>query len=214
MRVVCISDTHGRHKKLSKLAMPQGDVIVCSGDISPAGEVEHSLSFMNWFAKLPYQDKIFIAGNHDRSFENAQAALLEDEAKNLGLIYLKDSSVVIDGVKFYGSPWQPEFRNWAFNLPRGEKLLEKWQMIPEDTDVLITHGPPFGIMDETIHEKGNFGCKDLRNEIFNRIRPKVHIFGHFHWKYGTYEQEGIRFINASIVNEDYVVENIPIIVEI
>jgi len=217
MKIVCIADTHGRQKKLSKMLrgqMPEGDVLICAGDITPSGEIEMLISFANWLEKQPYKYKIVIAGNHDRCFENTDACLSKDELIKRNIIYLEDREVTIGGVKFYGSPWQPEFCNWAFNLPRGEDLLEKWRYIPADTDVLITHGPPHGILDVSIYDKVHVGCEDLRDEIFNRIKPKLHVFGHIHFEHGMQVHEGIRFVNASSVNESYIVKNHPIVVEI
>ena len=218
MRIVCISDTHGRHKNLKKMLrgkMPEGDVIVCAGDITPAGELPHMLSFANWLSRLPYKFKIVVAGNHDWCFANGDVCLVKDELLKKGIIYLEDSSVTIGGIKFYGSPWQPEFCNWAFNLPRGEDLLEKWRYIPSDTDVLITHGPPHGVFDVSCYEPNNhYGCEDLRDEIFNRIKPKLHVFGHFHLESGLKEYDGIKFVNATTVNESYIVKNPPIVVEV
>lgn len=217
MKIVCIADTHGRHKKLKKMLrgkMPEGDVIVCAGDNTPSGEVEMFMSFSNWLSRLPYKFKIVIAGNHDRNFANNDHCLCKDELLRRGIIYLEDSEVIIGGVKFYGSPWQPEFCNWAFNLPRGEDLLEKWRYIPNDTDVLITHGPPYGILDVSVYDKISVGCEDLRSEVFGRIKPKVHIFGHIHAWHGMEEHDGIKFINASSVNESYIVQNEPIVVEV
>jgi len=217
MKIVCISDMHGRHKKLSKMLrnkMPKGDVLVCAGDVTPSGEIEMMMSFINWLEKQPYQFKILIAGNHDKCFENADACLVRDELVKRNIIYLEDKGVTIGGIKFYGSPWQPEFCNWSFNLPRGEDLLEKWKYIPSNTDVLITHGPPHGILDVSIYDKINVGCEDLRDEIFNRIKPKVHVFGHIHFEYGIEEREGIKFVNASVLNEDYIIQNKPIVIEV
>lgn len=217
MRMVCVADTHGRHKKLKKMLrgqMPEGDVIVCAGDITPAGELPHMMSFANWLSKLPYAHKIIIAGNHDWCFENHDACLVRDDLKEKGIIYLEDNAVKIGGVKFYGSPWQPEFCNWAFNLPRGESLLEKWKYIPDDTDILITHGPPYGILDVSGYDGKSYGCEDLRDEVFSRIKPQIHVFGHFHLRSGIVEEEEIKFVNATIVNESYIVQNEPVVVEV
>jgi len=116
---------------------------------------------------------------------------------------------IIDGIKLWGSPWQPEFCNWAFNLPRGEALREKWQMIPEDTDVLITHGPPLGILDN-IAGGPALGDADLLDEVTNIVKPKVHIFGHIHDGYGTQREGETTFVNASLLDEWYNVANTPI----
>jgi Icc-related predicted phosphoesterase len=119
--------------------------------------------------------------------------------------------VEIDGVKIYGSPWQPEFYNWAFNLPRGEKLAEKWGKIPEGLDILVTHGPAFGMVDATI-QGISVGCHDLFQRVV-KVKPKIHACGHIHWSYGQKTFDGIEFINASILNEGYFYENKPIAIE-
>jgi len=202
MDIVCISDTHGRHKKLN---VPEGDVLVCAGDISPRGELEMVMSFLNWFEKQPHKHKVFIAGNHDWCFMNGDACVILDEIRGMESVhYLEDSDIELDGVKFYGTPWQPEFCNWAFNLPRGEEILEKWKMIPEDTDVLITHGPPQMVLD-TVEGRHNehLGCADLNKEISGRIRPKLHVFGHIHSGNGSETFGNTTFINASVLGEDY-----------
>jgi hypothetical protein len=126
--------------------------------------------------------------------------------------YLEDSGIEIAGVKFWGSPWQPEFYDWAFNLPRGQALADKWALIPDDIDVLITHGPPLGILDQVI-TGDHVGCADLL-EAVQLIKPKVHIFGHIHEGYGRIEQNGTVFINASVCTARYRPINPPIVVEV
>jgi len=134
--------------------------------------------------------------------------------------YLQDEEVVIDGIKFYGSPWQPEFMNWAFNLPRGEKLAEVWSHIPDDTDVLITHCPPYGKLDLVINEYSDengemVGCKDLAERIMSLKKLKLHVFGHIHCSHGEcFDQNSVHYVNASICTEEYLADNRPIIVDI
>jgi len=215
MKIVAFADSHGRHKKIKKLpgGMPEGDVLVVAGDFSPKGEIEMVHSFANWLGKLPHKEKIVVAGNHDKTFESGDLrCLAEGYIKNVAH-YLIDSEVVINGVKFYGSPWQPAFCNWAFNLPRGERLRKVWQAVPEDTDVLITHGPPMGILDVPIYKEEHVGCADLEEEL-GRIKPKVHIFGHIHHSYGMVEKDGTRFYNSSVVGEDYKVANPVHVIEV
>ncbi len=142
-RIVCLSDTHNCNEQI---ALPDGDILIHAGDATIRGTIDEIVLFNEWFANLPHRRKIFVAGNHDWLFETNNAY-----ARNLlsrEIIYLQDSSVEIEGLKIYGSPWQPRFFDWAFNLNRGAELAEKWKLIPGDTDVLITHGPPFGILDE------------------------------------------------------------------
>jgi Icc-related predicted phosphoesterase len=210
MKIVFISDTHKMHDQVN---VPDGDVLVHAGDISGRGSLQDVASFAAWFNKLPHQHKILIAGNHDFCFENE----LRSEAINIlgdDVNYLEDSEVIIDGVKFWGSPWQPEFCNWAFNLPRGVgHLKEKWDLIPEDTDVLITHGPPHGYGDFVAWDQIHVGCEEML-EALDRVKPKIHVFGHIHEGYGEFEHNGIKLINASVCTAGYDPINAPFVVEI
>jgi Icc-related predicted phosphoesterase len=124
---------------------------------------------------------------------------------------LFDNDVTIDGIKFYGSPWQPEFHNWAFNLSRGEELAEKWEQIPNDVDVLITHGPAYGILDYA-PIGGHVGCEELYRKIVE-VKPKIHVCGHIHDGYGQKTMGGIEFLNASVLNDRYEHAHKPIFVE-
>ncbi len=210
MRIVCISDTHNCHDQIN---VPDGDILIHAGDATTVGNVEQIKAFNRWFANLPHKHKVFIAGNHDWLFENDNnfARSLLDKS----IVYLQDSFVEIDGLKIYGSPWQPRFYDWAFNLNRGAELAEKWKLIPHDTDILITHGPPFGILDEVPRKYfvENTGCEELR-KVVETIKPKLHIFGHIHCGYGQTEQFGVKFVNASTCDEEYNPTQPPIIVEI
>lgn len=194
MKIVAISDTHGMHRQLT---IPDGDVLIHSGDFAGNGSFSEFKDFCVWLGGLPHKHKIVVAGNHDRRLESTNT-----RDKSIAIIsevatYLQDSSIVIDSVKFYGSPWQPEFCNWAFNLPRGEALKEKWDMIEEDTNVLITHGPPHTILDHC--DGGHVGCEELLKRVNNLAYNNLthHIFGHIHEGYGTMERLGVKMINAS-----------------
>lgn len=214
MIITFISDTHGKHRELDG-QLPGGDVLVHCGDISNVGRLSEVETFLKWFERQDYEYTIFIAGNHDFAFQNpspymhGSVNILLEEYSN---VYLQDSSVVINGVKFYGSPWTPEFNNWAFNMTP-EQLEEKWLSIPDDTDVLITHGPPKGILDVT-REGLSVGDPAL-TQALSRVRPKIHAFGHIHEANGIRElTNGMICINASSVNRDYQVVNKPITMEI
>jgi Icc-related predicted phosphoesterase len=213
MKMTFISDTHGKHEHLTSKAynniLGSGDVLVHAGDVSNVGKSHEIKSFLDWFSNTDYKHKIFIAGNHDFGFEQVQE--IAPEYKEKGVHYLFDSEVVIDGVKFYGSPWQPEFYDWAFNLPRGEKLAEKWAMIPGNTDILITHGPAYGMLD-WVPSGTQVGCQDLFHRIME-VQPKIHVCGHIHCAYGQKYFNGVEFLNAAILNERYMYENKPISLE-
>jgi Icc-related predicted phosphoesterase len=208
MRVVVISDTHNKH---AKVELPEGDVLVHCGDATGRGREKEIAKFITWFEAQPHEYKILIAGNHDWLFQKdplvAQALVMDR-----GIFYLEDSSVVIDGVLFYGSPWQPWFCDWAFNLERGPEIAKKWAQIPKKTEFLITHGPPKGILDRTC-DGDAVGCWDLLERI-KIVEPAVHAFGHIHEGYGTagrLETGRTLFVNACICDEDYVVTNAPVV---
>jgi Icc-related predicted phosphoesterase len=214
MKIVFISDTHNKHKYLTSNAYDNilggGDVLVHAGDVSSMGKSYEINDFLNWFSKTPFTHKIFIAGNHDFHFETYHDIAIE--YKEQGVRYLFDSEIVIDGIKFYGSPWQPEFYDWAFNLPRGEKLAEKWSKIPEDTDILITHGPAYGILD-VVPGGGRVGCEELYKRVFE-VKPTIHVCGHIHDSYGQKSIDGVEFLNASVLDERYNYSNKPIVVDL
>ena len=209
-RIVCLSDTHNCNEQI---AVPDGDILIHAGDATNRGSIPEITAFNEWFANLPHRYKIFVAGNHDWLFEtnNSYARSLLSSK----IIYLQDSFVEIEGLKIYGSPWQPRFFDWAFNLMRGEELAEKWKLIPKDTDILITHGPPHGILDEVPRQLWieNTGCEELRKKV-EQIRPKAHIFGHIHCGYGQKEDFGVKFINASNCDEEYNPSQPPIVFEL
>jgi Icc-related predicted phosphoesterase len=202
-RITFISDTHTKHRMLD---LPGGDILIHSGDLMNSGyNLNDVHDFLMWFEKQDYKELIFIAGNHDRMFENHPIRMDEILEGFPSITYLEDDWVDVDGIKIYGSPWQPEFYNWAFNLPRGgEDIEEKWSMIPPDTDILITHGPPQGHLDISgaPYNEPNLGCEMLRIYVDNII-PKIHVFGHIHGSGGYKKDNGIHFVNAAVLNERY-----------
>ena len=209
MRIVCISDTHGLHGHVD---VPDGDVLVHAGDLTNMGTLAQVAEAASFIQSLPHRHKIVIAGNHDLSLEH-QAD--EAEALLTEMTYLRDSATTVDGVRFWGSPWQPWFFDWAFNLQRGEEIRAKWDLIPDDTDVLITHGPPLGVLDMTFRQE-QVGCADLL-EALERTEPCVHVFGHIHEGYGRVDDvrgHDTTFVNASICTLDYQPVNAPIIVDL
>ena len=203
VRLVLLSDTHGLHDEIT---VPPGDILVHAGDVTPSGSLPQLQDFNEWLATLPHPKKLVIAGNHDWCFQQAP-----DEARAMltNATYLEDEKIEVAGIRFYGSPWQPWFMDWAFNLPRGEALAEKWAAIPADTDVLITHGPPMGILDETMRG-AHVGCEALADAV-RRVAPKLHVFGHIHEGFGTHDSDLTRFVNASVCDVRMVVENSPVV---
>lgn len=216
MEITFISDTHSRHTDITK-DLPGGDLLLHSGDFMNSGVKQNEMfSFCDWFNKLDeYDSKIFIAGNHDILFEQSPTFVKGALSGYKWIDYLQDEEIIVNGVKIYGSPWQPEFYNWAFNLPRrGPGLSSRWENIPNDTDILITHGPPQGILDISgpPYSQGDLGCELLRVRV-DELKPKIHVFGHIHGSYGYKFINGTHFINASVLNEQYEYKNKPLTVK-
>lgn len=207
MKIVCISDTHGFHDSIE---LPKGDILIHAGDMSRVGHMNELRDFNTWLGEQDFAHKLVIAGNHDMLFESGPSL-----ARSLmtNCTYLQDSSVTIDGIKFYGAPWQPEFFSWAFNLPRGPELAAKWAQIPDDTNVLITHGPPYGFLDMS-KEGIKCGCRDLVDRIKNLTELKLHVYGHIHEGHGTYPTSNPIVVNASTCNRNYQPINPPIVIEL
>lgn len=206
-KLVLISDTHGKHRQFD---VPDGDILIHAGDIMTSGwDVSEVIDFDVWLGSLPHPFKIVIAGNHDWIFEKYYAT----RQHITNALYLEDSGIEMMGLKFWGSPVQPEFNNWAFNRKRGEDIQKHWDKIPDDTDVLITHGPPSGILDWTKPGRESLGCRNLRKTI-DQIKPKLHVFGHIHGGYGVSRVEDTTFVNASLLDEAYRPANEPVVVEL
>ena len=216
-RITFISDTHTKHEKLNGF-LTGGDMLIHAGDLTGRGYITEIENFMKWYDKINnYDTKIFIAGNHDFGFQ-------DDNEKLRGLLtgyktidYLEDELMMVGEdydtmIKIWGTPWQPEFHNWAFNLPRGEKLKEKWDMIPMNTDILITHGPPLGKLDYVRYPNENVGCEELMKRV-EEIKPKIHVFGHIHEGYGYVFDGNTHYINAAVLNGRYEFQNKPVTVD-
>ncbi len=187
MRVVAVADTHLFHD--ARYAVPDGDVFVHAGDLCRRGDLDELAEAARWIAGLPHRHKLIVAGNHDWAFARpAEAA----RARALlgGAVYLEDSGVELDGLRCWGSPWQPAFHGWAFNLPRGDALRAVWARIPAGLDLLITHSPPAGIGDHAgWNDAARAGCAELRARLAV-VAPRLHLFGHIHqdgglWRVGA-----------------------------
>lgn len=196
-----LSDTHGQHESLK---LPQGDLLIHAGDLTTRGTKEEVEEFFNWFAAQEHPYKICIAGNHDFFFEKATQKELEQLIPK-GVTYLKDSGIRIQGISIWGSPITPWFYNWAFNRYPGIDIQKHWDLIPATTDILITHGPCYGFLDQTLSGE-SVGCSDLRR-LIDQIKPKFHIFGHIHEGYGIVNTASTTYINASILDENDRVKN-------
>lgn len=207
MKIVFLSDTHNR---LALIDVPDGDILIVCGDFTLHSSVDEVRAFFEQLSRLPHRYKVVIAGNHELLFQQQP-----DKARSLipeGVIYLQDSSVLIEGIRIYGSPWIPDFARTAFNLPvRSERLRDTWARIPEDTNILVTHGPPEGILD-VVPKGKHVGCVHLRDRVAV-VKPLVHAFGHVHHSYGSKWVDGVLYINAASNTEKYEPINPPIVIQ-
>lgn len=210
MKLVLISDTHGKHRRVN---IPDADILVHAGDFTMVGELDVVADFNRWLGELPYKHKIVIAGNHDLSFERAPELVVP---MLTNAIYLKNSGVEVEGLRFWGSPYTPFFNSdfWVFHIKHQTSMYEHWRQIPEGLDVLITHGPPNRVLDRTM--EGEYaGDPSLLSRLSDmRTRPKIHVFGHIHESYGHRTAYGSEVYNASVVDRAYAVTNQPFVVEV
>lgn len=207
MKIVAISDTHLQHKKV---VIPECDLLIHAGDFTCARETDitGTTRFLKWFQDQPAKHKVFIAGNHDALFEkapNVASALVED----YNITYLQNSGCEVEGLKLWGSPYTPQFMGWSFMAGEdNHKDIKKyWDLIPDDTDILITHGPPRGKRDSG--HKTRLGCLYLRERV-DQLNLNLHVFGHIHSGHG---QDGV-YYNVSVLNDDYQLTNEPTIIEL
>lgn len=238
IRFVCISDTHTMLEKQGPAGLefvPQGDVILHAGDFTNVGAPKDIKNFNDYLGLLPHTLKVVIAGNHDLTMDmemvrdqrqylsgnfSIKESIFEEYLKQQGVdnsrqlltncVYLEDSGIDVCGIHIHGSPWQPEFGGWGFNLTRGGPLLEKWNMIPDNTDILITHGPPIGHGDYCFSGL-RAGCVELLSTIQKRVKPLYHIFGHIHEGYGVTTDGYTTYINASTCTLRYKATNPAIV---
>lgn len=218
--ITAISDLHGYYPKLEG-----GDLLIIAGDLTGKDTLDNYIEFCDWLSQQPYREKIVIAGNHDNRLKDDNKKIkmtFSEWNSTTGIckqyaIYLCDSATEFEGLKIWGSPWTKTFpginpKCKAFTVDTEEELAEKWALIPDDTDILITHSPPYLILDEC--RNGHVGSKSLRI-MLNKIRPKVHVFGHIHENGGQqlllkHEGPNTICVNASHVNEHYEPVNKPI----
>ena len=212
-RFIIISDTHGNHDRLASLTdanrMPRGDVLLYCGDISDHGRVGELERFNNWLGAQPYRHKIGICGNHDFLFQQDRKQALQLLRSGITLFdqtFLLPVEGQEEPLKIWGSPWNPWFHDWAFNLPRGPQLAAVWAQIPEDVDILITHTPPHGILDQVNnrHGSGPIGCEALRERrdeiaFSEDWKWRLNCFGHIHEGHGHTTCHSTRwvYVNAS-----------------
>jgi Icc-related predicted phosphoesterase len=190
MRIVAMADTHGYH---AQLQVPPGDLLVHAGDLTARGTLAQLAAVADWLRAQPHRHKVVIAGNHDFALQRSPA---EARALFHGLTYLEDQAVTLDGVRLWGSPWQPWFHDWAFNLRRGPAIDAKWALIPEGLDLLVTHGPPAGFGDRCVDGE-RVGCADLTRQL-SRAKPRFHLYGHIHEDPGAWDVGSTRCLNVTV----------------
>ena len=207
-----MSDTHNLHNSIYIDDLPI-DLLIHSGDATSMGRDKETWDFIYWFKNRRSKYKILIAGNHDFWFQQQDKNETIKRLKELGIIYLEDDFIEIEDIKIYGSPWTPNFFNWAFMMARGE-LHKKWGKIPEGLDFLITHGPAFGIGDQTGENQiRRIGDEELLLEI-QKKKPKYHIFGHNHGGFGVYRKEHTTHINCALLDESYKFARRPVLLNL
>jgi Icc-related predicted phosphoesterase len=205
LRIVCISDTHGYHRDLK---IPDCDLLIFAGDISNVGESRIIIDFNAWIKSLGIPS-IIVAGNHDLSLQDDYFR----ETILFNGIYLNNSVTDFKGLKVYGSPMSPRVGHWGFGYSPREGY-KCWEKIPIGTDILITHGPPRGILDIGGNMMSSLGGDALLNRV-NKVKPKLHVFGHIHESYGISSQENTVFVNAAICGfPNHTPLNRPLIVDI
>lgn len=212
IKIACIADTHEQAQNIPG-GIPQCDILVHAGDMTFLGEYDKLLKFNDWGGKifLPETRKICVAGNHDKTLEGdieTARALLPHWT------YLQDEAYEVFGLKFWGTPWSAEYHpeSWGFQLERGEKARAQWEAIPEDTDVLIVHGPPFGYGDK-IESGDHVGCKELAYRLMD-VRPRLTICGHVHTDPGVFAAPWGTVVNAATMTGGYKPKRKPIVVNL
>jgi len=207
MRIVCVSDIHSR-----PLTTPEADILIIAGDLTYHSSDKELDAFEEWLKAQKAKHKVFIAGNHDKKFQTHPWGTEQFLKRVCGpnTHYLEQTAVTIEGLVFWGSPWIPKF-NLAFQLRGPRHAREHWAKMPEKVDVLITHGPPHGILD-TVKGGKHVGDQQLL-EAVQRVKPRLHVFGHIHTGYGQVEIEGTTFVNACVCDDDYNAVQAPIVID-
>jgi len=214
MLICILSDTHTFH---AQVKIPQCDLLIHAGDFSNFGTKRQIEKFLVWFSALPASNKVLVAGNHDKELDEKLASVeevsfLKEKIASLGVIYLENQEVVINDLKIYGTPVQPYFQNWAFNYADDSERFEYYSKIPSDVDILVTHSPPYGVLDLNYRNE-HCGCPVLKEKV-DEISPLIHVFGHIHEDRGTLQADDILYMNASVWNHFDGSIRLPYIVEL
>lgn len=212
MKLVCISDTHGDHEQL---VLPAGDVLIHAGDLTGHGSDSETLAFMQWFGRQDFAHKLCVAGNHDTFMED-EPALAARFARDNDVQLLNDTGCRVGSVTFWGSPITPRFMHWSFMRDPGPPIEAHWNLIPKDTDVLITHGPPHGILDEVLRadmELEHTGCPSLLQRL-GEVSPLIHLFGHIHEARGQHPLGNTTCFNVASMSREYRIAHAPVVIEL
>ena len=215
LRAVCFSDTHKR----IKFSLPKCHFAICAGDVCAMGREDDFREFISWYAKQDAVHKIYVPGNHDIFCEQKPDFVI-NICKANDVHYLHNTGITLSGINFWGTATQPFFCNWAFNVIDARDRARDFALIPDDTEVLITHCPPYGILDNTppsvwnnFSTEEHVGCHALMSAV-GRVKPRFHIFGHIHCAYGQFRRSGTLFVNASICTEQYKQLNAPVVIDL
>lgn len=207
--ITVIGDTHGCHHGLK---LPPADMLIHTGDVTAYGTEPELYDFLEWFIRQPFKYMVFVGGNHDICLDRINPPFVDELPVNVH--YLNNQSVSIEGMNIYGSPVSPFQAGMAFNKYRGDDINKVWQSIPSNTNILITHTPPLGIMDN------DKGCEMLRKRV-EQINPQLHLFGHIHEGHGEYQCDKTHFVNSALSNNpdfiasaDYWIVNNPVLLKL
>jgi Icc-related predicted phosphoesterase len=199
MKIAMLSDTHNSY---GTLVVPECDILISAGDYSFRGTKNEVINFHKWFAKQPAKHLISVQGNHEieveKNFEQSKDMINRLDTR---IHFIAEQTLRIEGFKIHCSAVTPAYNNWAWNRERGNEIKKHWDLIPDDIDILVTHGPPFGILDKV--ERRMVGCVDLLKRIYELRKLRLHVFGHIHYSSGEETINRIRFVNASICDENY-----------
>ncbi len=206
LRITCVSDLHGYLPKV-----PGGDILLVAGDLTAQNMQWEYAAFLSWIKTTPYRCKVVVAGNHDGLIERGEFSLHCPEEN---IYYLCDSGIIFEGLNIWGSPYTPTFLDWHFMRDRGAPIKKHWDLIPTNTDILVTHGPPHGILDQNSDGR-HVGCEELRKVVEERVKPLIHCFGHIHeCAAGKLVVGPTTYLNCSFVDVHYRPINPPIHLEV
>jgi len=199
IKICAIADSHRNHWNIK---VPKCDLFFFVGDAEINGILPLH-DFNDWLGVIPAKHKIVVGGNHDSELER----IGKEECKRLltNCIYLENEFIEVGGFKIFGSPFSPEFNRWSF-MRYDNDLKEIWATIPLETEILITHCPPFGILDQVLPRDDSQGSRTLKDRVKD-VHPYLHLFGHIHEGFGQYTDGKTDYYNCSVLDEQYKLTN-------